>query len=88
VWVAARLLHRIPSVLTKGCSFPAFCRYFQSGAEGDRTPDLRAASAALSQLSYGPLKSRQSICSVPEGVNMSYSCQCCWGALRQRDSRR
>src|SRR5215210_1454865 len=24
------------------------------GAEGDRTPDLRAASAALSQLSYGP----------------------------------
>jgi hypothetical protein len=26
------------------------------GAEGDRTPDLRAASAALSQLSYGPRK--------------------------------
>src|SRR5918995_4786983 len=26
------------------------------GAEGDRTPDLRAASAALSQLSYGPGK--------------------------------
>ena len=25
-----------------------------SGAEGDRTPDLRTASAALSQLSYGP----------------------------------
>ena len=25
-----------------------------SGAEGDRTPDLRAASAALSRLSYGP----------------------------------
>src|SRR5215211_4043403 len=28
----------------------------ESGAEGDRTPDLRAASAALSQLSYGPGK--------------------------------
>src|ERR687894_1578559 len=26
----------------------------RSGAEGDRTPDLRAASAALSRLSYGP----------------------------------
>ncbi len=26
------------------------------GAEGDRTPDLRTASAALSQLSYGPEK--------------------------------
>ena len=26
------------------------------GAEGDRTPDLSTASAALSQLSYGPVK--------------------------------
>ena len=25
-----------------------------SGAKGDRTPDLRTASATLSQLSYGP----------------------------------
>ena len=25
------------------------------GAEGDRTPDLYAASVALSQLSYGPI---------------------------------
>src|ERR671911_607399 len=33
-----------------------------SGAEGDRTPDLRAASAALSRLSYGP-KDLQSIAS-------------------------
>ena len=32
------------------------------GAEGDRTPDLRAASAALSRLSYGP-KDLQSIAS-------------------------
>ena len=28
--------------------------YFTSGAEGIRTPDLRRAKAALSQLSYGP----------------------------------
>ena len=28
--------------------------YFWSGAEGIRTPDLRRAKAALSQLSYGP----------------------------------
>ena len=27
------------------------------GAEGDRTPDLMTASHALSQLSYGPLRS-------------------------------
>src|SRR5215204_1825850 len=31
-------------------------RHPGSGAEGDRTPDLRAASAALSQLSYGPVR--------------------------------
>ena len=34
-----------------------FClqiRVFCSGAEGIRTPDLRRAKAALSQLSYGP----------------------------------
>src|SRR5215210_668695 len=29
-----------------------------SGAEGIRTPDLRRAKAALSQLSYGPLRSK------------------------------
>ena len=28
------------------------------GAEEDRTPDLRIANATLSQLSYGPKKSR------------------------------
>jgi hypothetical protein len=27
---------------------------FSGGAEGDRTPDLSSAIAALSQLSYGP----------------------------------
>jgi hypothetical protein len=32
------------------CKFP----HFRSGAEGIRTPDLRRAKAALSQLSYGP----------------------------------
>src|SRR4051812_19384102 len=29
-------------------------RGFRSGAKGDRTPDLLAASQTLSQLSYGP----------------------------------
>jgi hypothetical protein len=29
-----------------------------SGAEGDRTPDLSVANAALSQLSYGPVFGR------------------------------
>ena len=29
------------------------------GAEEDRTPDLRIANATLSQLSYGPAKSRR-----------------------------
>jgi hypothetical protein len=28
--------------------------FFSSGAEGDRTPDLCIANAALSQLSYNP----------------------------------
>ena|SRR5215217_2070302 len=40
-----------------------------SGADGDRTRDLRAASAALSQLSYGPQKIRQSIIALAGGVN-------------------
>ena len=33
---------------------PAKSLFFRSGAEGIRTPDLRRAKAALSQLSYGP----------------------------------
>lgn len=33
----------------------AACFLF-GGAEGDRTPDLMAASHALSQLSYSPIK--------------------------------
>src|SRR5919107_2558786 len=35
-------------------SFICKSRYYKSGAEGIRTPDLRRAKAALSQLSYGP----------------------------------
>ena len=34
--------------------FLCFAGFFKSGAEGIRTPDLRRAKAALSQLSYGP----------------------------------
>jgi hypothetical protein len=30
------------------------CNEKIGGAKGDRTPDLNAASVALSQLSYGP----------------------------------
>jgi hypothetical protein len=37
-----------------GIDFPCKTLYFRSGAEGIRTPDLRRAKAALSQLSYGP----------------------------------
>jgi hypothetical protein len=68
-----------------------------SGAEGDRTPDLRAASAALSRLSYGPKSNCQSICTAMGSVNAvslvprrgsGYSSQCSCGALRQKDSRR
>ncbi len=36
------------------------------GAEEDRTPDLRIANATLSQLSYGPTRSRQCTSSGPE----------------------
>gem|GEM_PF-5216424 len=32
---------------------------FSGGAEGDRTPDLRIANAALSQLSYDPERRRR-----------------------------
>ena len=48
----------------KAPSIKGFCNTFQivaddgegrfGGAEGIRTPDLRSAIAALSQLSYGP----------------------------------
>jgi hypothetical protein len=31
-----------------------FSRFLVDGAKGARTPDLHAASVALSQLSYGP----------------------------------
>ncbi len=50
------MLHKAPDAKTGGFGFVAICGHFESGAEGDRTPDLRAASAALSQLSYGPKK--------------------------------
>jgi hypothetical protein len=39
------------------------------GAEGDRTPDLRAASAALSQLSYGPLRNQARVYAAYRGVS-------------------
>ena len=42
--------HTILLLLCKTCKIYIFV----SGAEGIRTPDLRRAKAALSQLSYGP----------------------------------
>ena len=51
---SAALLHKTPGSRTRGFRFCAFCRSFDSGAEGIRTPDLRRAKAALSRLSYGP----------------------------------
>src|SRR3712207_987982 len=45
----------------------------ESGADGDRTRDLHAASVALSQLSYGPTKAAQSIVFAPGGVNTGLS---------------
>ena len=37
-------------------SFPLQICTLLSGAEGSRTPDLRRAKAALSRLSYGPVR--------------------------------
>jgi integrase len=45
---------------------PLFSELLLSGAEGDRTPDLRIANAALSQLSYGPWE-RTKFCSGENG---------------------
>jgi hypothetical protein len=42
--------------------------HFSHGAEGDRTPDLCSAIAALSQLSYSP-KSRENYRPAPHPVN-------------------
>ncbi len=46
----------------------SFYLFESGGAEGARTPDLRIANAALSQLSYGPEKSAQGSRAAP-GVN-------------------
>jgi hypothetical protein len=40
---------------------PAVCAMSESGASRDRTGDLRRATAALSQLSYGPVKGARSL---------------------------
>ena len=47
-------MHKAPGAGTGGFSFLTICRSYRGGAEGIRTPDLRRAKAALSQLSYGP----------------------------------
>ena len=48
-----------PSCTTKfsmNFSIPQFNNKLAGGAEGDRTLDLSIANAALSQLSYGPIR--------------------------------
>ena len=39
-----------------------------SGAEGDRTPDLSVANAALSHLSYGPITLGMSALFIPSSM--------------------
>ena len=46
-------IHYIPPALCRASPFS-----LRGGAEGIRTPDLRRAKAALSQLSYGPARRR------------------------------
>ena len=41
--------------------FTSAHNHFINGAKGDRTPDLRTASATLSQLSYGPICNSQQL---------------------------
>ncbi len=64
--VARPIVPRTPSlelyVLPSGGGQPFnFQAAKSSGAEGDRTPDLCSAIAALSQLSYSPAKSRRTV---------------------------
>jgi hypothetical protein len=65
-WVPARVVHSTVRCAGRG---PAGAGAPEtSGAEGDRTPDLRIANAALSQLSYGP---RMRAGKLPRGPNLS-----------------
>ena len=51
-WSAASVLRLLSG--WSPCVFPVLAEAFVGGAEEIRTPDLRRAKAALSQLSYGP----------------------------------
>jgi hypothetical protein len=54
---------------------------FRSGAEGDRTPDLCSAIAALSQLSYSPAITRRTVLELLELIRRTGSKQKpreCW----------
>ena len=54
----ARLISR-PRMVTISSRCIAVQAFHLGGAEGIRTPDLRRAKAALSQLSYGPADADQ-----------------------------
>jgi len=51
---ATQRLLRFPRMLTIAAPASSVQATREGGAEGIRTPDLRLAKAALSQLSYGP----------------------------------
>ena len=48
-------------------------REMNGGAEGGRTPDLRVANAALSQLSYGPTLSGGAILAPEIGASTPFT---------------
>src|SRR5439155_1245922 len=53
----------------------ATCRHkLVSGAEGDRTPNLSIANAALSQLSYGPETSNSGILRFRQDASTASTC--------------
>lgn len=49
----------VDKTVWSGCIANHVARDGNGGAEGDRTPDLCNAIAALSQLSYGPISVRE-----------------------------
>ena len=53
--VITNLAQNLLSVSSLSRRFTCKKPVFASGAEGNRTPDLRRAKAALSRLSYGPV---------------------------------
>src|SRR5215204_2246038 len=68
-----------------GLCFLPVCRKYSSGAEGIRTPDLRRAKAALSQLSYGPFDRGMSLRAAREFFNARGAVQCLRRKVAERE---